>query len=240
MQKTLTNPPLPPVLAILLPSRKVHRARHPNPRRDLRRQRHLLQRPDASPRQQPDHDRQLRRRLRRAEPDRAGRPHGPDRLRAPLRRVVPEEPQHLRLLLRRRRHQRQLADRLVRLLPRPQHQPARRQPAHLQRLPAGHHGRLRRRRRQPLPARRRHLRRRRPADQRQLRPGLRQRQHPRRGVARRPRRRFGRAVKSAVETGDGAGVRGARGAALILGGWVASNNVCVCVCVDWVNLDIFI
>jgi hypothetical protein len=191
----LTNPT---GLNFLLRSLQIHHPHDPNPRQDLRCQRLAMRPPHDRPRREPHIGHQLRIRLHEPEPAHPASAHGPARLHAALHRVVPAQPGHAGVLLRRRRHQRLLPDRLVRLLPPAQHQPARRQPAHVRRLPAEHHAGLRERQRRPPQRPRQRLCRGRAADQRPVRAGLR------------------RADAGAGGVGRGAGVAG--GAAGRVGG----------------------
>lgn len=149
-------------------------------------------------------------RLQRREPASAASVRGPAGLRRVLQRLVPQErprpgrrPAGQRqLLLRQRRHQRLLPDRLVRLLPAPGHHPPPRQPPHLRLLPHRHHGRVRRRRHEQIPAPQPRLRRLRHHGQRDVRPLLRQRDHPLR------RLRVRRRGQEIVGRGEGSRVRG--------------------------------
>lgn len=92
-------------LDILLSSRKISRSNNPNPRRDLRCECHLLYKANDKPRNEPHPKHRMRSRLYSTKPpNRRGRAWSPG-LQAHVPSILPKEPQHECLLLRRCHHQ---------------------------------------------------------------------------------------------------------------------------------------
>lgn len=199
---------IPQQLTLHFPELHVLFRRQPLPLRHHRRPRRLLLcplphllNPHVLLRPHPPLLERLPRRLQQRKPASPPSLRRPPRLRRLAQHLVPEEqpdarqrsgraPEQQRheLLLRQRRHQQDLPDGQLRLLPAPRPPPAPGQHPDLRPVPLANHGRLRGRRVQQEPTAQPRLRRRRHHGQPDVRTRLRQREHPQRGLLFRRRR----------------------------------------------------